>query len=78
MSITLESNKLDFSIRTSTQKRLKHIKKGHTIEEGLNQKTRQRSLRRIGGQNPCCSCCFALVFLKQMVEFYRLFQKDRG
>ena len=34
-----------------------------SIEEGLNSKTRQRSSRRIGGQNP---------------EFNHLFKKDRG
>ena len=41
------------------------------IEEGLNKKTRQRSLRRIEGQNPCPTSCFASVFLKQTVEFNR-------
>ena len=37
------------------------------IEEGFNQKTRQRTSHRIGGQNPCRASCFALVFLKQTV-----------
>ena len=44
---------------------------GHIIEEGLNLKTRQRSLCRIGGQNSCSASCFASVFLKEMVEFNR-------
>ena len=48
------------------------------IEEGLNQKTRQRASCRIGGQNPCLASCFAQVFLKQKVELNRLFQKDQG
>ena len=59
------------------------------IEEGLNKKTRQRSLRRIEGQNPCPTSCFASVFLKQTVEtnrwvqplpveLNRLSQKDQG
>ena len=39
------------------------------IDEGFNQKTRQRSSCRIGGQNPRCASCFAQVFLKQTVEF---------
>ena len=51
---------------------------GQNIEEGLNKKTRQRSSRRIGGQNPCCSSFFATVFLKQTVEHNRLFQKHQG
>ena len=41
------------------------------IEEGLNQKTRQRSSHRIGGQNPCRASFFAVVFLKQTVELKR-------
>ena len=41
------------------------------IEEGLNWKTRQRSSRRIGGQNLCCASCFASAFLKQTVELHR-------
>ena len=48
------------------------------IEEGLNKKTRQRSSRRIGGQDPCCSSFFATVFLKQTVEHNLLFQKHQG
>ena len=42
------------------------------------QKIRQRLSHRIGGQNPCHASCFELVFLKQMVELNRLFQKGRG
>ena len=47
------------------------------IEEGLNQKTRQRSLRLFGGQNSCSASCFASVYLEQTVEFNCLFQIDR-
>ena len=32
----------------------------------------------IGGQNPCRASCFASVFLKQTVEFNRLFQIVQG
>ena len=45
-------------------------------EEGLNQKTRQRSLRLFGGQNTCRASCFASVQLEQTVEFNSLFQID--
>ena len=49
-----------------------------SIEEGLNQKTRQRSSPLIGGQKPCRASCFASIFLKQRVELNLLFQKERG
>ena len=42
-----------------------------SIQEGLNQKTRERLSRRIGGQNPCCASCLASVYLKQTIEFNR-------
>ena len=47
----------------------RHFIRPHlVIEEGLNQKRRQRSSRRTGGQNPCRASCFAWVYLKQTVE----------
>ena len=49
-----------------------HFHWGWIIEQGLIQKTRQRSSRRIGGQNPCRASCFASAFLKLTVEFNRL------
>ena len=38
------------------------------IEEGLNQKTRQRSSRRIGGQNPCRASCFACTVVQKLFD----------
>ena len=35
------------------------------IEEGLNEKTRQRSSSWIGAQNPSRASCFVSVFLKK-------------
>ena len=43
--------------------------KTFAIEEGLNSKARQRSLRLFGGQNPCRASCLASVYLEQPVEF---------
>ena len=47
------------------------------IEEGLNQKTRKRSLPRFGEQNPCRAICFASDNVDHTVEFTRLFQIDQ-